>query len=66
MRVEERSIPRFNSASERARLASSGARSSSCSCRRSAVSGVHSEGLRTIVFPAASAGPIFQMAIMSG
>jgi len=29
-------------------------------------SGVHSDGLITIVFPAASAGPIFQTAIISG
>ena len=32
----------------------------------SAVSGVISEGFSTIVFPVASAGPIFQIAIISG
>ena len=32
----------------------------------SAVSGVISEGFNTIVFPVASAGPIFQIAIISG
>ena len=33
---------------------------------RSVVSGVVSAGLRTIVLPPASAGPIFQIAIISG
>ena len=32
----------------------------------SADSGVHSDGLRITVLPAASAGPIFQTAIISG
>jgi hypothetical protein len=32
----------------------------------SVVTGVVSAGLSTIVLPAASAGPIFQMAIISG
>ena len=36
------------------------------SARRSAVSGVSSEGLRTIVLPAAMAGPIFHVAMFSG
>ncbi len=34
--------------------------------RRRVVSGVALAGLRTTEFPAASAGPIFQMAIMKG
>jgi len=33
---------------------------------RNAVSGVSSDGLSTIVLPIASAGPIFQIAIISG
>ena len=40
--------------------------SSASSAKRSAVSGVSSAGLRTTVLPAASAGPIFQEAIVSG
>jgi hypothetical protein len=42
--------------------------STSCdsSASRSALSGVSSEGLSTTVFPVASAGPIFQIAIISG
>ena len=39
---------------------------SASSTKRSSVSGVCSEGLSTCVFPAASAGPIFQTAIQSG
>ena len=40
--------------------------SADSSARRSAVSGVSSEGLSTIVFPAAIAGPIFHVAMLSG
>ena len=40
--------------------------SSASSAKRSAVSGVSSAGLSTTVFPAASAGPSFQAAIVSG
>ena len=36
------------------------------SASRDAVSGAHSGGLSTTVFPAASAGPIRQVASMSG
>jgi len=36
---------------------------SASSASRSAVSGVHSDGLSTIAFPAASAGPNFQTAM---
>jgi len=40
--------------------------SDAISARTRAVSGVRIEGLRTTVLPAASAGPIFQPAIMIG
>ena len=40
--------------------------SSASSPSRSAVSGDHEAGLSTAVFPAASAGPTFQLAIISG
>ena len=40
--------------------------SSHSSAKRSAVSGVASAGLRTTVFPAASAGAIFQASMRSG
>ena len=40
--------------------------SSASSPSRSVVSGVSSAGLITIVFPVASAGPIFQLAMLSG
>ena len=43
-----------------------GRNSAAISPRRSVVSGVVGAGLRTIVLPAASAGPIFQIAIISG
>ncbi len=43
-----------------------GSTSAASSPSRSAVSGVSSDGLSTIVLPVASAGPIFQMAIISG
>ena len=43
-----------------------GSASSESSARRSVDSGVSSEGFRTIVLPAASAGAIFQIAIASG
>ena len=43
-----------------------GRNSAAISPSLSVVSGVVSAGLRTIVLPAASAGPIFQMAIISG
>ena len=43
-----------------------GKRSPASSIRRSDVSGVCSDGFRITVFPAASAGPIFQTAIISG
>ena len=43
-----------------------GQTSASSSASRSAVSGVCSEGLSTTVLPAASAGAIFQAAIISG
>jgi hypothetical protein len=43
-----------------------GRTSAASSARRSVVSGVVSAGLRTIVLPVASAGPIFQIAIISG
>ena len=36
------------------------------SARRSAVSGVSSDGFSTTVLPAASAGPSFQVAMLSG
>ena len=40
--------------------------SAAISASRSAVSGVSSDGLSTTVLPAASAGPIFQVAMLSG
>ena len=40
--------------------------SAESSARRSAVSGVHSEGLSTTQLPAASAGATFQIAIING
>ena len=40
--------------------------SAQISASRAAVSGVCSEGFSTTVLPAASAGPIFQIAIISG
>ena len=40
--------------------------SAASSASRSAVRGVSSAGLSTEVFPAASAGPSFQAAIISG
>ena len=40
--------------------------SAASSASRSAVSGVHSDGFNTTVLPAASAGPSFQAAIISG
>ena len=40
--------------------------SAASSANRSAVSGVSSDGFMTTVLPAASAGPIFQVAIISG
>ena len=40
--------------------------SAAISARIRAVSGVRADGLRTTVLPAASAGPIFQPAIMIG
>ena len=43
-----------------------GKMSAASSATRSAVSGVSSLGLRTTVFPVASAGPIFHTAIISG
>ena len=43
-----------------------GSRSSASSARRSAVIGVSSDGFSTTVLPAARAGPIFQIAIISG
>ena len=43
-----------------------GRNSDAISPSRSVVSGVVGAGLRTIVLPAASAGPIFQIAIISG
>ena len=43
-----------------------GKRSSASSAILSAVSGVSSDGLRTTQLPVASAGPIFQTAIISG
>ncbi len=43
-----------------------GKMSPASSIRRSEVSGVCSAGLRITVLPAASAGPIFQIAIISG
>ncbi len=43
-----------------------GSRSAACSANLSVVIGVVGAGLRTIVQPAASAGPIFQTAIISG
>ena len=43
-----------------------GKMSPASSMSRREVSGVCSEGFRTTVFPAASAGPTFQTAIMSG
>jgi hypothetical protein len=43
-----------------------GRNSAASSARRSAVIGVVSAGLSTIVLPVASAGPIFQIAINSG
>jgi rhodanese-related sulfurtransferase len=43
-----------------------GRNSAASSASRSVVSGVVSAGFSTTVFPAASAGPIFQPAIMSG
>ncbi len=43
-----------------------GKRSCTSSASRSVVSGVCSEGFSTTVLPAASAGPIFQIAIISG
>jgi hypothetical protein len=43
-----------------------GNRSPMSSKKRSEVSGVISEGYSTSVLPAASAGPIFQAAIISG
>ena len=36
------------------------------SASRSAVSGVSSDGFRTTVLPAASAGPTFHVAMLSG
>ena len=43
-----------------------GRMSAASSASRSVVSGVSSDGLSTTVLPAASAGPIFQTAIISG
>ena len=43
-----------------------GRMSAASSARRSVVRGVSSAGFSTDVFPAASAGPSFQIAIMSG
>ena len=43
-----------------------GRMSAASSASRSVVIGVVSAGLRTIVLPVASAGPIFQIAIISG
>ena len=43
-----------------------GNRSSASSAILSAVSGVSSDGLSTMQLPVASAGPIFQIAIISG
>ena len=43
-----------------------GSTSLASSARRTVVSGVSSDGLRTIVLPPASAGPIFHIAIASG
>jgi len=43
-----------------------GSTSAASSPSRNAVSGVSSDGLSTIVLPVASAGPIFQIAIISG
>ena len=43
-----------------------GKMSAASSATRSNDSGVHSEGLTTTVFPAARAGPNFQIAIHSG
>ena len=40
--------------------------SAASSASLSALSGVHSDGFSTTVLPAASAGPIFQAAIISG
>ena len=43
-----------------------GKMSAASSASRSAVKGVHSDGFSTTQFPAASAGPTFQIAIISG
>ena len=43
-----------------------GRTSAASSARRSVVSGVSSDGLSTTTLPAASAGAIFQIAIISG
>ena len=43
-----------------------GSHSEASSARRSVVTGVVSAGLSTIVLPVASAGPIFQIAIIIG
>ena len=43
-----------------------GKMSADSSARRMAVSGVSSDGLSTTVLPVASAGPIFQVAMLSG
>ncbi len=43
-----------------------GRMSAASSAKRIVVTGVVSAGFSTIVFPEASAGPIFQMAIISG
>ena len=43
-----------------------GRMSAASSASLSAVSGVHSDGFKTTVLPPASAGPIFQAAIISG
>ena len=43
-----------------------GRNSAASSASSSVLTGVVSDGLRTMVLPAASAGPIFQIAIISG